>query len=145
MIHRAARRSIGYADAAVLHPRGLPFLLAVPSSLPPCSDETCHPTRHIAYDPERPGRQMAGMLRHLRATPGQDYFEMKTVPRAFWIQGVARRERNMKLTWGRIARADLKYYLPGETYILKLIHSVWRRTNFTRKCLSVLHAELHEA
>lgn len=30
----------------------------------------------------------------------------------------------MKLTWGRIARADLKYYLPGETYILKVVHCV---------------------
>jgi len=30
---------------------------------------------------EQPGRQMAGMLRHLRATPlGQDYFEIKTAP-----------------------------------------------------------------
>lgn len=56
MIHRAARRSIGYANAAVLHPRGLPFPPV--SSLSRCltilcSDKTCHPPRHIAYDPDR--------------------------------------------------------------------------------------------
>lgn len=69
--------------------RGLPFL-PVPSLghrltvLPRARTKRGATLRDILrmIPTERPARQMAGMLRHLRATPGQDYFEMKTAPRA---------------------------------------------------------------
>jgi len=64
MIHRVARRSIGYANVAVPHPR---------LSSPRRRVRTKRAARRdiLRMIPaERPERQTAGMLGHLRATPG---------------------------------------------------------------------------
>lgn len=64
---------------------------SLPPSFPPfssCSDKTCATLSDILrMIPDRTirERQMAGMLRHLRATPGRDYFEMKITPGLSWI------------------------------------------------------------
>lgn len=71
MIHRAVRQSIGYANAAVLHPR-LTLSLAPPLrrlTVPRVRTKRATLRDILRMIPaERPGRQMAGMLRHLRAT-----------------------------------------------------------------------------
>ncbi|KYM89716.1 hypothetical protein ALC53_02028, partial [Atta colombica] len=105
MIHRAVKQSIGYANAAVPHP-WLTLSLA-PSrgyrlTVLPCSDKTCRPPRHIAYDPDRTARKTNGR----DAKTSSSYKE---------------REREKYEVNFRKSRADLKYYLPGETYILKLV------------------------
>lgn len=84
MIHRAVRQSIGYANAAVLHPRLTLSLAPAPGrrlTVPPCSDKTCHPPRHIAYDPDRTAGKTNGRdAKTSSSHSGPDYFEMKTAP-----------------------------------------------------------------
>lgn len=141
MIHRAVRQSIGYANAAVLHPR----LTLSPSPLncPTCSDKTCHPTRHIAYDPGRTAEKTNGRDAETSSSySAPDYFQMKTAAGRLpesrkWCatggggvrkgggekQKKRKRDRSIKLTLAEVFSVDSRYsLLPGETYILKRAH-----------------------
>lgn len=73
---------------------------------PRSSDKTCHPPRHIAYDPDRTARKTNGRdAKTSSSHSGQDYFEMKTAP---WLPESRKQcrsvERNMKLTCGSHGR-----------------------------------------
>ncbi|KYN21040.1 hypothetical protein ALC57_06601 [Trachymyrmex cornetzi] len=138
MIHRAVRQSIGYANAAVPHPR-LTLSLA-PSrgyrlTVLPCSDKTCRPPRHIAYDPDRTARKTNGRDAKTSSSyllrPGlfrdedsaglpESRKRCNTAKKS--VEETEReREREKYEVNFRKSRADLKYYLPGKTYILKLV------------------------
>ncbi|KYN32387.1 hypothetical protein ALC56_13244, partial [Trachymyrmex septentrionalis] len=122
LIKQIAYLSVPYLKYA-LHVEHREILASIyPSSLAPsrgyrltvlpCSDKTCRPPRHIAYDPDRTARK----------TNGRD---AKTSSSYLLRPGLFRDEDSAGLPESRkrcdTAKKNLKYYLPGETYILKLV------------------------